>query len=180
MPAEIADLADGVWQRALKLAGEAAKNDDNAARERLKQIQFENELKARSFVLREAEWDTSVRERERALVDSREHLLLTLKALDREQATLQSREVRIADLEVQAEQYRRQIASMIAATVVKNRSRAPAKKGRLIPVRAAGRRAIALSNARASTGSVRAKQKLAVEPIRHRKSARKRLKKRRR
>src|SRR5882757_8629247 len=42
MPAEIADLADGMWQRALKLAGEAAKNDDNAARERLKQIEIEN------------------------------------------------------------------------------------------------------------------------------------------
>src|SRR5580692_11285737 len=30
MPAEIANLADGMWQRALKLAAEAAKNDDNA------------------------------------------------------------------------------------------------------------------------------------------------------
>src|SRR5271168_2242211 len=67
MPPEIADLADGMWQRALKLAGEAAKNDDNAARERLKQIELENQLKAQSFALREAEWDTVARERERAL-----------------------------------------------------------------------------------------------------------------
>jgi hypothetical protein len=37
MPADIATLADGMWQRALKLAGEAATYDDNAARERLRQ-----------------------------------------------------------------------------------------------------------------------------------------------
>src|ERR1700736_279968 len=83
MPAEIADLADSVWQRALKLAGEAAKYDDNAARERLKQIEIENELRAQSFTLREAEWDAAARARERALADSREHLLLTLKTLGR-------------------------------------------------------------------------------------------------
>ncbi len=32
MPAEIAEIADGMWQRALKLAGEVAANDDAAAR----------------------------------------------------------------------------------------------------------------------------------------------------
>src|SRR5712664_4820565 len=88
MPAEIADLADGVWQRALKLAGEAGQHDDNAARERLAQIQVENELRAQSFALREREWDTAARERERALADSREHLLLLTKTLGRDQATL--------------------------------------------------------------------------------------------
>src|ERR1700675_3067019 len=55
MPPDIADLADGMWQRALKLAGEAAAHDDNAARDRLKQIQLENEIKKHSFDLREKE-----------------------------------------------------------------------------------------------------------------------------
>src|SRR6202161_784075 len=32
LPSEIADLADGIWQRALTLAGQAAKHEDNAAR----------------------------------------------------------------------------------------------------------------------------------------------------
>jgi hypothetical protein len=128
MPVEIAALADGVWQRALKLAGEAAKNDDNAARERLEHIQIENDLKATSFALREAEWDTATRERERALADSREHLLLTLKTLSREQASVQARDARIADLQVQVEQYRRQITTMIAAAVVKNRDRTPGRQ----------------------------------------------------
>ena len=59
MPAEIADLADGMWQRAPKLAGDAATHDDNAARERLRQL--ENDIKQRSFELREWEIDTQAR-----------------------------------------------------------------------------------------------------------------------
>ena len=47
MPPDIAEFADGLWQRALKLAGEAARDDDNAARERLGQIQLENEISHR-------------------------------------------------------------------------------------------------------------------------------------
>lgn len=43
--------------------------------------------------------DTSTREREKALADSHQHLLLTLKALGRGQASLQARDARIADLE---------------------------------------------------------------------------------
>jgi len=133
MPGEIADLADGMWQRALKLAGEAAQQDDNAARERLKQIQAENELRAQSFALREKEWDTAARERERAFADSREHLLLALKALGRDQATLRARDARIADLEAQIEQYRRQIATMIAGAVATNRARRQRKAASSVP-----------------------------------------------
>jgi len=67
MPPDIVEFADGMWQRALKLAGEAAKHEDNAARERLKQITAVNEIRAHSLSLREKEWDTAARERERAL-----------------------------------------------------------------------------------------------------------------
>jgi hypothetical protein len=122
MPAEIADLADGVWQRALKLAGEAAKHDDNAARERLAQIHVENELRAQSFALRETEWDTAARTRERALADAREHLLLLTKMLGRDQATLRAREARNADLVSQIEHYRQQVATLMAAAVAQNRA----------------------------------------------------------
>ncbi len=73
MPAEIAELADGMWQRALKLADEAATHDDNAARERLLQIEVENEIKQRSFELREREIGIQARERERALTEAREY-----------------------------------------------------------------------------------------------------------
>jgi len=125
MPAEIAAIADGIWQRALKLAGEAAVHDDNAARERLRQLEVENEIKQRSFDLREREIDTQARERERALADARDHLLSLSKALSREQATNQAQERRIADLETEVAQYRQQIGSLIAGAIAE---RQPAQR----------------------------------------------------
>jgi hypothetical protein len=142
MPPDIADLADGMWQWALKLAGEAAKNDDNAARERLRQIEVENDVRAQSLALREKEWDAAARARERALADSRDHLLLVMKTLRREQATIEARDARIADLEAQIEQYRQQIATLIASAIAKNRGRSLRRKagaGPLPPVHRASR-----------------------------------------
>ena len=122
MPADIAALADGMWQRALKLAGETATHDDNAARERLRQVQTENEIKKRSFELREQEIDTQARERERALADAREHLLSLSKALSHQQATNQAQERRISDLEMEVAQYRQQIGALIAQTIAEKQS----------------------------------------------------------
>jgi hypothetical protein len=130
MPPDIADLADGMWQRALKLAGEAAAQNDNAARDRLAQIQIENEVRAQSFEIREREYDAAARSREKALSDSREHLLLLMRSLGRDQATIRAQEARIADLEAQLEQYRRQLATLITGAVADQRVRkgAPAKR----------------------------------------------------
>jgi hypothetical protein len=151
MPPDIANLADGMWQRALKLAGEAAAHDDNAARERLKQIQLENEIKKHSFELREKEMDTQARERERALADSRDHLLLLSKTLARDQALLAVRDTRIAELETQVEQYRQQLAALIASAVVQHRSRRKPKAGRAVAARAPRRRPAATFKGRPRT-----------------------------
>jgi hypothetical protein len=123
MPAEIVDLADGMWQRALKLAGEAATHDDNAALERLRQLEVEVETRRRSFEMRETEIDTQARERERALADARDHLLSLSKALSREQSTNQAQERRIADLETEVAHYRQQIGGLIAAAAGEDRQR---------------------------------------------------------
>jgi hypothetical protein len=129
MPADIAELADGMWQRALKLAGEAATHDDNAARERLRQLEVENDIKQRSFELREREIDTQARERERALADARDHLLSLSKALSREQATNQAYQRHIADLKAEVAQYRQQIVALVAGAIAEKlpaqRRRAP-------------------------------------------------------
>ena len=121
MPPDIADLADGLWQRALKLASEAARNDDNAARERLAQLQLEAELRIQSFAVREREYDTAARARESALADSREHLLSLMKTLGREQATILAQQVRIADLEAQIGQWRLQLGALIAGAIAERR-----------------------------------------------------------
>jgi hypothetical protein len=127
LPSEIIEAVENIWQRALAIAGQSAKHDDNAARERLEQIRIENEVRAQSFEMREREFETSARERERALADSRDHLLSTLRMLETDRATLRARETRIAALEAQVEDYRRQLRTVIERTVSRNRTLAARK-----------------------------------------------------
>jgi len=142
LPAKFADAALALWEQALQLSQDAARHDDNAARERLKQIAAENELRAHSLNLREKDWESAARERERALADTRAHLLLLSKSLARAQATLQAREARITDLETQIAHNRQQIASLIARAVTQHRtpvrrtalrSALPRSRKRLLP-----------------------------------------------
>src|ERR1019366_9113091 len=107
IPSEIIEAVEKIWQRSLALAAQAAKHDDNAARARLEQIRIENEVRAQSFELREKQFETAAREQERALADSRDHLLVTLRMLESDRATLRARETRITALEAQVEDYRR-------------------------------------------------------------------------
>jgi plasmid replication DNA-binding protein KfrA len=123
MPAEIADLTDGLWQKALTLASQAAKRDDNAARERLEQLRLENEIRAQSFTLREKELDAAARAREQALTESQEHLRALLRVLERDRATHAAREVRIADLEAKVDTYRRQLATIVSRAITDHRTR---------------------------------------------------------
>src|SRR5450755_4994403 len=122
IPSEIIEAVEKIWQRSLALAAQSAKHDDNAARERLEQIRIENEVRSRSFDMREREFETAARERERALADSRDHLLVTLRMLESDRATLRAREARIVALEAQVEDYRRQLATVIARAVARNRA----------------------------------------------------------
>jgi hypothetical protein len=122
LPSEIIEAVEAIWQRSLALSAQAAKHDDNAARERLEQIRIENEVRAQSFEMRGREFETAARERERVLADSRDHLLSTLKMLESDRATLRGREARILALEAQVGDYRRQLATVIAHTVAKNRA----------------------------------------------------------
>jgi hypothetical protein len=130
LPPDFAAAAAELWEQALTLAQASATSGDNAARERLKEIAAENEVRAHSLTLRERQWETAARDRERALADAREHLLLLSTSLSREQATVQARDARIADLEAQIGQFRQQIAGLLAGAIARQRSaprRAPAK-----------------------------------------------------
>jgi hypothetical protein len=134
LPSDVTDLADALWQRALTLAAQSAKRDDNAARERLERIRIENEVRAQSFGLREKEYETAARERERALADSRAHLLSTLRMLESDRTALRARDARIAALEAQIEDYRRQLGLLVEQAVTRNRTLAQRKqlaKGRV-------------------------------------------------
>ena len=72
--------------------------------------------------MRERAYESAARERERALADSRDHLLSTLRMLEMDRVTLKAREARIAELEGQVEDFRQQLARLIARRVQKNRA----------------------------------------------------------
>src|SRR5450631_2085817 len=123
LPPELADAAVAQWEQALRLAQQTASYEDNAARAHLEQLRRDTEVRAHSVELRETEWDMAARVRERALAETREHVNVLLKELALGSAEIRSRETRIADLEVQLEQLREQLATVIARAIVKHRSR---------------------------------------------------------
>jgi|SRR6185437_6506140 len=136
LPIEIAESVESIWQRALALASQAARQDDNAARQRLAQLQTENELRAQSFALREKEYDASARARERALADSQEHLRTLMGMLEKDRLVLRFNDKRIAELEAEVEDYRRRLAELVARAVTRGRAvrgRGPAASHRRKP-----------------------------------------------
>jgi hypothetical protein len=124
LPTEISEAVDTIWQRALALAAQSAKHTENAARERLERLRLENEVRQQSLASREREYETQARERERALAESRSHLLSTLRMLETDRQALKARDARIADLESQVEDYRRQVARLVTRAVARNRAAA--------------------------------------------------------
>jgi hypothetical protein len=92
---------------------------DKAVKKR--RLRRDTDLRARSVELREKEWDIAARVRERALADAREHVNLLMKELATDRAELRARDARIADLASQVEDYRRQLATVIARAIAKNR-----------------------------------------------------------
>jgi hypothetical protein len=127
LPPELADAAVAQWEQALRLSQQTAKFEDSQARAQLEQLRRETDVRVRSVELREKEWDIAARVRERALTDAREQVNLLMKELALDRAELRARDARIADLENQLEEHRRQLVTVIARAVSKNRARATAK-----------------------------------------------------
>jgi hypothetical protein len=139
LPPELADAAVVQWEQALRLAQQTVSYEDSVARSQLQQLHRDADAKVRSIELREKEWDIAARVRERALADVREQLNVLMKELALNRAELRARDVRIADLESQIEEHRRQLVNVIARAVSKNRAK-PAKTSRaVLPSKSKGR-----------------------------------------
>lgn len=139
LPADIVDLADGMWQKALALAAQSAKHDDNAARERLQQLQLENQIRAQSYAMREKEFDTAAREREQALAEARGQITALMKELAIDRETMRAQVARIIELGAQVEDYRRQLATLVTRTVTQHRVSAASATKRRRPTKKHGR-----------------------------------------
>jgi Plasmid replication region DNA-binding N-term len=123
VPPEFADAAVELWERALRLSMQTAQQDDSVAHAKLEELKRDTDTRARSLELREKEWDMAARIRERALVDTREQVNMLLKQLGQATADVRARDTRIADLETQVEEHRRQLATVIVRAVSKSRER---------------------------------------------------------
>jgi hypothetical protein len=138
LPPEFADAAVALWEQALRLSQQTAVIDDNAARVHLEQLRRDIDHRVCSMEMREKDWDMAARVRERALADAREQIGLMMKELAADRVALRAREVRIADLESQVEEHRRQLATLIARAIAKNRVltvKTPRRKIRAKPSR---------------------------------------------
>jgi hypothetical protein len=135
LPPELADAAVAQWEQALRLAQQTARVEDSAARAHIEHLRRDTDVRARSVELREREWDIAARVRERALADAREHVNMLMKELATDRAELRARDARIADLESQVEDHRRQLATVIARAIAKNRAPAAKKPRRQIEAR---------------------------------------------
>jgi hypothetical protein len=154
LPPELADAAVAQWEQALRLAQQTVGYEDSAARSQLEELRRDAGTKVRSIELREKEWDMAARVRERALADVREQLNILMKEIALDRVELRARDMRIADLESQLEEHRRQLATVIASAIVKNRTlkarkRQPPVRGKThksviakkrVPSKQAGRR----------------------------------------
>lgn len=127
LPVEIVELVEGIWQRALTLASQAAKRDDNAARARLEERRSEVEVRAQALLLRERDLEAALRGREQALQDAQAQVRMLLGVLDGERATLRARESRIRDLEAQLTSERTHLATLIRRRVTSRRASPPAR-----------------------------------------------------
>jgi hypothetical protein len=132
VPPELAESARALWEQALRLSQQTAEHADSAARERLGELRRATDARARSQELREKEWDIAARVRERALTDAREHVNVLMKELVLNRAELRARDARIADLESQVDDHRRQLATVIARAISKSRAAAKMPRRRVV------------------------------------------------
>jgi chromosome segregation ATPase len=135
LPPELADAALAQWEQALRLAHQNASHDDNAARAHLEQLRRDTDARVHSVELREKEWDMAARVRERALADTREQVNVLMKELAADRAELRARDAHIAELEYQLEEHRRQLATVIARAIAKNRALAKKRPRRQVPLK---------------------------------------------
>src|ERR1700744_3379601 len=118
--AAVADLAEGVRQRAPTFATKAAQttgSDGEAPPSRLKS-QFE--LRSHTLSQREVELDELLRSRERTVKELEEHLRAALSMLSKRDLTITALEARLATAQQETDAYRQRLGRVIQRAVTKH------------------------------------------------------------
>jgi chromosome segregation ATPase len=132
LPATVADLAEGLWQRALSLATDAAQVSGADAEGQLSRLKSQLELRQHTLSQREVELDELLRSRERTLKELEEHLRAALSMLSKRDVTIAALESRLTVAQQETEDYRQRLAKVIRRAVTRQRRaesmRAPQSK----------------------------------------------------
>ena len=127
LPAAVADLAEGLWQRALAVAVEAAQATHTEAEGQLSQLKSRLELRAHTLSQREVELDDLLRSRERTVKELEEHLRAAISMLSRRDATITGLESRLTSSQQQTEDYRVRLAKVIQRAATRHQVHATLK-----------------------------------------------------
>jgi uncharacterized protein YhaN len=125
LPAAVADLAEGVWHRALSLATDAAQATSTEGEAQLARLKSQLELRQHTLSQREVELDELLRTRERTMKELEEHLRAALSMLTKRDATMKSLESRLAAAQQETEDYRLRLAKVVQRAVTLQRDIAP-------------------------------------------------------
>jgi len=122
LPAAVADLAEGLWERALSVAVEAAQGTHSEAEEQLSQLKSRLELRSHTLSQREVELDELLRSRERTMKELEEHLRAALSMLTKRDTTIAALELRLEATQQETEDYRQRLAKVVHRAVTRQRS----------------------------------------------------------
>jgi len=124
LPASVADLAEGVWQRALSLATDAAQATTTEGEAQLSRLKSQLELRQHTLSQREVELDDLLRTRERTMKELEEHLRAALSMLTKRDATIKALESRLAAAQLETDDYRQRLAKVVQRAISRHRASA--------------------------------------------------------
>ena len=124
MPAAVADLAEGLWQRALSVAVDAAQGRRTDAEDQMSRLKTQLDLRAHTLSQREVELDELLRARERTVKELEEHLRAGLSMLTKRDVTIAALERRLTAAQQETEEYRARLAKVIQRAVAKHHAAA--------------------------------------------------------
>jgi Plasmid replication region DNA-binding N-term len=120
LPAAVADLAEGLWQRALSVAIEAAQATSTEGEAQLSRLKSQLELRTHTLSQREVELDELLRSRERTVKELEDHLRAALSMLTKRDVTVRALESRLAAAHQETEEFRQRLAKVIQRAVTRH------------------------------------------------------------
>ena len=120
LPSAVADLAEGLWQRALSLATDAAQATSTEGEAQLSRLKSQLELRQHTLSQREVELDELLRSRERTSRELEEHLRAALSMLTKRDVTITALESRLTAAQQETEHYRQRLAKVIQRAIRKH------------------------------------------------------------